>query len=59
MSRPSWKSRAWSARRRPEGAPLRGRPTGIRTWMRTADGWRIVAAYVSLLGETTLTTSWG
>ena len=23
------------------------------TWMRTSDGWRIVAAHVSLLGETT------
>ncbi|WP_296342805.1 AtzH-like domain-containing protein [Reyranella sp.] len=23
------------------------------TWMRTPDGWRIVAMHVSLLGETT------
>ena len=29
------------------------------TWMRTSDGWRIVAAHVSLLGEATVMTSYG
>jgi hypothetical protein len=24
------------------------------TWMRTSEGWRIVAAHVSLLGESTM-----
>ena len=28
------------------------------TWMRTSDGWRIVAAHVSLLGEATVMKSW-
>ena len=27
------------------------------TWMRTSDGWRIVAAHVSLLGEATVMKS--
>jgi hypothetical protein len=33
------------------GAAKPGRQS--HTWMRTADGWRIVAAHVSLLGEAT------
>ena len=33
------------------GATKSGRQS--HTWMRTADGWRIVAAHVSLLGEAT------
>jgi hypothetical protein len=35
-----------------EGATKSGRQS--HTWMRTADGWRIVAAHVSLLGEATV-----
>jgi hypothetical protein len=30
-----------------EGSPLTGRQS--QTWLRTADGWRVVAAHVSLL----------
>lgn len=33
---------------RREGATRTGRQS--QTWMRTADGWRVVAAHVSLLG---------
>jgi hypothetical protein len=33
------------------GAPKPGRQS--HTWMRTSEGWRIVAAHVSLLGEAT------
>ena len=33
---------------RREGAPRTGRQS--QTWARTADGWRVVAAHVSLLG---------
>lgn len=33
---------------RREGSPRTGRQS--QTWMRTPDGWRVVAAHVSLLG---------
>ena len=33
-------------------APAAGRQS--HTWLRTPDGWRIVAAHVSLLGEPTV-----
>jgi hypothetical protein len=33
---------------RREGSPKTGRQS--QTWLRTADGWRVVAAHVSLLG---------
>jgi hypothetical protein len=36
---------------RRHGATKTGRQS--HTWMRTSDGWRIVAAHVSLLGEAT------
>lgn len=41
---------AWTLFRRPSAAGMIGRQSQV--WMRTADGWRVVAAHVSLIPET-------